>query len=272
MVNFSDEYLAHFSRHIRLPGFGTESQAKISKAKILIIGAGGLGSPAMTYLATAGVKKIGLFDPDVVDISNLPRQIVHQPSTVGLSKVTSAAQRLKELNPVLEIEIGEVRLKADNIPPILERYDVVIDGADNFPAKYLINDACVLMGRPLIHAGVLRYTGQVMTIIPDKSACYRCIFPEPPPPGVMPTCEEAGILNTVAGITGLIQATETIKLVAGIGQLLTNRLLILDALNMNIRIIEIKRSDDCPVCGKNGRIKNVTDLEGLCNEATDYTD
>lgn len=263
MINSSDEYLEHFSRHIRLPEFGRAGQEKISQARILIIGAGGLGSPAMTYLATAGVKKIGLFDPDVVDISNLPRQIVHKPSTVGLSKVISAAKRLKELNPELELETSQVRLKADNIMPVLDRYDVVIDGADNFPAKYLINDACVLAGRPLVHAGVLRYTGQVMTIIPNKAACYRCIFPEPPPDGVIPTCEEAGILNTVAGITGLIQATEAIKLVAGIGQLLTNRMLVFEALSMNIRTIELKRSDDCPVCGKKPTIKTLSDLKGL---------
>jgi len=258
--NFGEEYLNHFSRHIRLPEFGHAGQEKISRAKVLIVGAGGLGSPAMTYLASAGVKRIGLVDPETVESSNLPRQIVHIPLNIGQPKVISAAERLKELNPKIELEILQKRVKAENVLELINAYDVIIDGTDNFHGKYLLNDACVITDKPLVHAGVLRYIGQVMTIIPHQSACYRCIFREPPPAGLIPTCQEAGILNTVAGITGLIQATEAIKLITGIGKLLTNRLLVFEALTMNIRIVETKPAPDCPVCGKNPTIKTLTDL------------
>lgn len=261
--DFGEEYLDRFSRHIRLPEFGQAGQEKISRAKVLIVGAGGLGSPAMTYLASAGVKRIGLVDPETVESSNLPRQIVHKPLTIGQPKIISAAERLKELNPEVELELIQKRVKAENIIDIINNYDVIIDGTDNFPAKYLLNDACVLTDKPMIHAGVLRYTGQVMTIIPHQSACYRCVFREPPAPELILTCQEAGILNTVAGIIGLIQATEAIKLITGIGKLLTNHLLVFEALTMNIRVVEIKRSSDCPVCGKNPTIKTLIDLKRI---------
>lgn len=266
-MGFSEEYMEQFGRHIRLPEFGQSGQEKISRAKVLIVGAGGLGSPAMTYLASAGITKIGLVDPESVESSNLPRQIVHKPLNIGQPKVISAAERLKELNPEVELELIQKNVKAGNIMEFINNYDVIIDGTDNFPAKYLLNDACVIKDKPLIHAGVLRYTGQVITIIPHQSACYRCIFREPPTPGLIPTCQEAGILNTVAGITGLIQATEVIKLITGIGKLLTNRLFIFEALTMNIRIVEIKPAPDCPVCGKNPAIKSVNDLKKIecCN-------
>ncbi|MBI4833203.1 MAG: HesA/MoeB/ThiF family protein [Planctomycetes bacterium] len=274
-MDFSSEYLEQFSRHIRLPNFGREAQGKISRAKVLIAGAGGLGSPAMTYLAGAGVGKIGIADPDAVELSNLPRQIVHKRENIGKPKVESANERLKELNPKIEVEAFRQRLKADNIIKIITGYDVVIDGTDNFAAKYLINDACVIAGKPFIHGGVLRYGGQVMTILPKpqtlnpepqafkeetRSACYRCIFPEPPPVGAIMTCSEAGILNTVAGIGGLIQATEAIKLITGVGQLLINRLLVFDVLLMGFRIVDISPSDNCPACGDNPSIKTPADL------------
>lgn len=259
-MNFSDEYLEHFSRHIRLPELTKAGQEKISQVEVLIVGAGGLGSAAMTYLATLGVKRLGLIDPDNVELSNLPRQIVHKPATVGQSKVASAAERLKELNPDIKLTVMEERFKAANVLKIMPAYDVIIDGTDNFPAKFLLNDAAVMLKKPLVHSGVLRWGGQVMTILPGKSACYRCIFPEPPPPGTIPTCAEAGIFNTVAGVGGLIQATEAAKIITGIGNPLTNRLLVFDLLMMNFRLIDIKRDENCPVCGKSPTIKSLNDL------------
>ncbi|MEK7309359.1 MAG: ThiF family adenylyltransferase [Planctomycetota bacterium] len=265
-----------FSRHIRLPYFGAEGQKKISRAKVFVVGAGGLGSPTATYLATAGIGTLGLIDNDIVEISNLPRQILHNPGTVNELKTASAEKRLKQLNPDIKLNILSERLKADNVAGIIQNYDVVVDGSDNFAAKFLLNDACVMSARtsphsdgqgiPLIHAGVLRYGGQAMTILPYKSACYRCIFPEPPPANSVPTCQEAGILNTVAGIIGLIQATEVIKLVIGAGQLLTNRLLVFDALEMNFRTIEIQQNKNCPVCSKNATIKTLKDCDSAATE------
>ncbi|MFH0889017.1 MAG: HesA/MoeB/ThiF family protein [Planctomycetota bacterium] len=253
--------IEQFSRHIRLPSFGTEGQNKISRSKVLIVGAGGLGSPSAIYLTGAGVGSIGLIDNDCVEISNLPRQILYNPSNLDELKVVSADKRLKQINPFLKLEIFSERLKADNVFNIIKDYDVVIDGSDNFATKFLLNDACIINKIPLIHAGILRYTGQVMTIIPDQSACYRCIFPEPPPSNAVPTCKEAGILNTVAGIIGLIQATETIKFIIKAGRLLTNKLLVFDALEMSFRTIEIKRSNNCPVCSKQATIKTVKDIQ-----------
>ncbi|MCK4908992.1 MAG: ThiF family adenylyltransferase [Planctomycetes bacterium] len=260
-LDFSDEYTEQFSRHLRLPKFGRAAQEKIAAAKIFIAGAGGLGSAAVTYLATIGLKKIGLIDNDTVEISNLPRQIIHDPAKVGELKVDSAAQRIKQLNPKMELGIYKERLKANNILGIIKKYDLVIDGTDNFASKYLLNDAGVIANVPLIHAGVLRFSGQVLTIQPKESACYRCIFKEPPSPGTVPDCSEAGILNTVAGIIGLVQATEAIKLITGLGELLTNRLLVFDALSMKFRNIEIRRDPHCPVCGQKPTIKTVADLK-----------
>ena len=260
-MNFSQDYLEQFGRHIRLPEFGREGQEKISRSKILVVGAGGLGSPALVYLAGAGVKKIGIVDYDTVVCSNLPRQILYIQANIGKSKVSSAAERLKAINPNIELELIDKKLKADNAIDIISRYDVVIDGTDNFIAKYLLNDASVISGKPLIYGGVLRYIGQVMTILPHKSACFRCIFSEPPPAGAVPTCEEAGILSTVAGLGGLIQATEVIKLVTGAGKLLTNRLFVFDLLTMNLRIVELKMNPECLVCGKNPRITKPTDIK-----------
>ncbi|MFA5795023.1 MAG: HesA/MoeB/ThiF family protein [Candidatus Brocadiia bacterium] len=251
-----------FSRHIRLPGFGVEGQEKLSQAKILIIGAGGLGSPAATYLAAAGIGTLGIVDYDDVDISNLPRQILHTPATVDQPKITSAQKRISELNPDVKFNGYHENFKAGNALKIMKNYDLVIDGTDNFPVKFLINDACVIAGLPLVHAGVLRYGGQVITIIPkEKTACYRCIFRDPPPVNTVSTCSEAGILNTVAGVIGLIQATEAIKYIVGVGGLLTNRLFIFDALGMQCRTVQVKHNDDCPVCGLQPTIKALQDMK-----------
>ena len=257
----SDRNSDQFSRHIRLPYFGVAGQKKINQAKVFIVGAGGLGSPSGTYLATAGIGTLGLIDSDIVEISNLPRQILHNPSTVNEFKTVSAEKRLKQLNPDIKLRIFSERLKADNIGGIIKNYDVLIDGSDNFATKFLLNDACVMNNIPLIHAGVLRYGGQVITILPHQSACYRCIFPEPPPANTVPTCQEAGILNTVAGIIGLIQATEAIKFIIGAGNLLTNKLLVFDALEMSFRNIGIKPNKNCPVCSKNATIKTLNDYD-----------
>ncbi|MFH0889128.1 MAG: HesA/MoeB/ThiF family protein [Planctomycetota bacterium] len=251
--------IEQFSRHIRLPSFGPEGQKKISRAEVAIVGAGGLGSPSAIYLAATGIGSIGLIDSDSVEISNLPRQILYNQHNLDEMKVTAAGKRLKEINPCLKLNIFTDRLKYDNVVKIIKDYDIVIDGSDNFATKFLLNDACVINKIPLIHAGVVRYNGQVMTIIPYQSACYRCIFPEPPPANTIPTCREAGILNTVAGIIGLIQATEAIKIIIKAGKLLTNRLIVFDALEMNFRTIEIKRSNNCPVCSKRATIKTIKD-------------
>lgn len=260
------EWNDQFSRHIRLPAFGAAGQKKISRAKVLIVGAGGLGSPSATYLAAAGIGTLGLIDSDLVEISNLPRQILHHPGTVNEPKTASAKQRLTQLNQDIKLNVWPERLKAGNAGKLIPGYDVVIDGSDNFATKFLLNDACVLNNIPLIHAGVLRYHGQVMTILPHKSACYRCIFPEPPPANTVPTCQEAGILNTVAGIIGLIQATEAIKLIINAGQPLTNRLLVFDALAMSCRDIEIKQDKNCPVCSKKATIKKLMDIDSASLE------
>jgi adenylyltransferase/sulfurtransferase len=249
-----------FSRHIRLPSFGAEGQEKISQARIFIAGAGGLGSPSATYLAAAGIGALGIIDSDIVEVSNLPRQILHNPETIHELKTASAEKRLKQLNPNIKLNLFAERLKADNIAGLIKNYNVILDGSDNFATKFLLNDACVLNNIPLVHAGVLRYHGQVMTILPGQSACYRCIFPEPPPAGTVPTCQDAGILNTVAGIIGLIQATEAIKLIIGAGRLLTDRLLVFDALEMSARNVELKPNELCPVCSKNATIKKLADF------------
>lgn len=258
----NERFMEQFSRHIRLPGFGIDGQKKISRAKALVVGAGGLGSPAATYLAAANFGTIGIVDDDAVEISNLPRQILHTSRNIDEPKVISAQKRIKELASDIKVNVYHQRIKADNVAAIINDYDIVIDGSDNFATKFLLNDACVIIGKPLIHGGVLRYNGQVMTIIPKaKTACYRCIFKEPPPAGTVPTCSEAGILSTVAGIIGLVQTTEAIKYIVGIGQLLANRLFIFDALAMTCRTVTVKHNPDCPVCGKKPTIKTVRDLK-----------
>lgn len=249
-----------FSRHIRLPYFGIEGQQKVSSARVLVVGAGGLGSPCATYLASSGIGTLGLIDSDAVELSNLPRQILHSNNNVDEPKTISAEKRLKQLNPDVKLEMLQIRLKPDNITDIINKYDMVIDGSDNFATKFLLNDICIISNKPLIHAGVLRYTGQVMTILPGKSACYRCIFPEPPPANSVPTCKEAGILSTVAGIIGLVQTTEAIKLILNIGQPLTNSLLVFDALDTSFRTVHIKRNPDCPACSSKASIKSIEDI------------
>ncbi len=260
-MNFTDEQITRYSRHILLPEVGGKGQKKIAQAKILLVGVGGLGSPAALYLAAAGVGTIGLIDSDVVDLSNLQRQVIHHTPDVGRPKVVSAREKIQALNPDVSVETYEDRLTSKNALDVVKGYDVVIDGVDNFPAKFLINDACFFAGKPLVHGGILRFDGRVMTIIPGKSACYRCVFKNPPPPGLVASCQEAGVIGVLAGIIGTLQATEALKLVLGIGRSLTDRMLDFDARRTAFREIRIRRNPNCPLCGEHPTITRLFDHE-----------
>lgn len=260
-MEFREDQIERYSRQIILKEVGGKGQEKLLSSRILVIGAGGLGSPVLLYLAAAGVGTIGVVDSDRVDLSNLQRQVLHFTKDVGKHKTESAYDKLKSLNPDLNIKIYNLRLNSENIREIIRDYDFIIDGTDNFPAKYLINDACFFERKPYSHAGVLRFDGQTITIIPRESACYRCIFPSPPPLGVVPTCSQAGILGVVPGVIGLIQATEAIKFMLGIGELLTDTLLTYNALSTEIRKISVKKNPNCPLCGHNPEITKLRDEE-----------
>jgi len=231
MVDFSEEEIKRYSRHIILKEVGGKGQKKLLEARVLIVGAGGLGSPAAYYLAAAGVGTLGIVDSDVVDTSNLQRQILHRTAGVGRDKTESAAEQIKALNPGVNVEKRQIKLAVDNVESIISGYDVIINCLDNFPARYLLHDACFFNEKPLVEAGVLQFLGQAMTIVPGRGPCYRCVFPEPPPAGAVPSCQEAGILGAVAGVLGLIEATEAIKLILGIGKPLIGRILIYEALS-----------------------------------------
>jgi molybdopterin/thiamine biosynthesis adenylyltransferase/rhodanese-related sulfurtransferase len=243
---------ARYSRHLLLPEVGQEGQEKLLHSRVLIVGAGGLGSPALLYLAAAGVGCIGIIDDDLVDESNLQRQVIHGTSDIGVSKVDSAVQAIAELNPDVTVEPIQERLSKENVLAVLADYDVILDGADNFATRYLINDACVLLGKPNVHGGVDRFRGQATVFSLPEGPCYRCLFDEPPPPGTALNCAEAGVLGVVPGIIGLIQATEALELILGIGEPLIGRLLTFDALPMTFREIPIRKDPDCPMCGPNG--------------------
>ena len=260
-MSFTEEQITRYSRHILLPEVGGKGQKKLSQAKIFIVGAGGLGCPVAYYLAAAGIGTIGIIDSDVVDLSNLQRQILHHTPDVGRSKVLSATEKIRALNPDVKVETYEGRFTSENARDLVKNYDIVVDGVDNFPAKFLINDVCVMEGKPLVHGGILRFEGRVYTIVPNQSACYRCIFKAPPPPGVVPTCQEAGIIGVVAGIIGTIQATEAIKLILKIGRPLTDRILDFDARTTTFREIRVKRNPNCPLCGPQPTITELMDYE-----------
>ena len=243
---------ARYSRHVLLPEIGKAGQEKLLASRVLVIGAGGLGSPALLYLAAAGIGHIGVIDDDVVDESNLQRQVIHGTSDVGIAKVDSAVQAITELNPNVVVEPIQQRLSKEIVLDLVGRYDVVVDGADNFATRYLINDACVLLGKPNVHGGVDRFRGQATVFSLPDGPCYRCLFDEPPPPGTALNCSEAGVLGVVPGIVGLIQSTEAIKLLLGIGEPLIGRLLMLDALSMTFRELAIRKDPDCPMCSPDG--------------------
>jgi adenylyltransferase/sulfurtransferase len=259
-MSLTDSQVERYSRQIILKDVGGIGQEKLLASKVLIIGAGGLGSPAALYLAAAGVGTIGIADGDNVDLSNLQRQIIHFTGDIGVSKAESAMKKMQGINPDVKVNIYRERICADNAAGIIQDYDFIIDGTDNFPAKFLINDACVLAKKPFSHAGILRFDGQAMTYTPGN-ACYRCVFPAIPPKGVIPTCSQAGILGPVAGILGTIQAAEALKYIINKGSLLTNRLLIMNAFDMEFRTVTFKRNLKCPVCGENPAITELTDYE-----------
>lgn len=264
-IEYTEEQLERYSRHILLSEVGVEGQDRIRTARVLIIGLGGLGAPAALYLAAAGVGTIGLVDHDRVDLSNLQRQIVHFSGDVDRPKVESAAAKLRALNPDVKVEAIPLRVQAATITELIRGYDFVIDGTDSFATKFLINDACVLAGIPFSHGGILRFHGQTMTVLPGRSACYRCVFREPPPTGAAPTCAEAGVLGAVAGMLGTIQTAEALKQIIGMGEVLANRLLIFEAKSMHFRTIEVHRQNDCPLCGKKPVITAPVDLaEPVC--------
>jgi len=261
---YSEEWVERYSRHILLPEVGGKGQEKIGKAKVLVLGAGGLGSPAALYLAAAGVGTIGIVDNDVVDLSNLQRQILHGTADINRPKTESAAESLSDLNPMVNIVAHKMMVNSSNILELFEGYDVVVDGTDNFPTRFLVNDACYMLKKPLVHGAILRFDGQAFTIVPGQGPCYRCIFPEPPPPGLVPNCSQAGILGAVAGIIGSIQAAEALKVILGVGKNLVGRLLIMDALEMTFRETRVRPDPACPLCGEHPTITELIDYEWVC--------
>jgi adenylyltransferase/sulfurtransferase len=258
------EEIKRYSRHLIMPEVGVDGQKKLKAGSVLCIGAGGLGSPAAMYLAAAGVGRIGIVDFDVVDFSNLQRQLLHGTSSVGRSKLESAKDRLRDLNPHIEIDTYETTLSSENALELFKPYDVILDGTDNFPTRYLVNDACVLAGKPNAYGSIFRFEGQASVFATKEGPCYRCLYPEPPPPGLVPSCAEGGVLGVLPGIIGVIQATEAIKLILGIGEPLIGRFLIYDALKMRFRELRLRKDPDCPVCGTHPTVTKLIDYEQFC--------
>lgn len=260
----SKEEVLRYSRHLIMPEVGMEGQLKLKQAKVLCIGTGGLGAPLGLYLAAAGVGRIGLVDFDAVDSTNLQRQVLFGTSDVGRPKIEAAAERLRNLNPEIQIDTFETHLSSENALDILKDYDIVVDGTDNFPTRYLVNDACVLLGKPNVYGSIFRFEGQITVFGYPGGPCYRCLYPEPPPPGLVPSCAEGGVLGVLPGIVGTIQAAETLKLVLGKGQPLVGRLLLFDALGMKFRELKLRKNPDCPVCGANRSVTQLIDYEEFC--------
>src|SRR5437763_1750694 len=264
LPKLSNEEIARYSRHLILPEVGMEGQQKLKAAKVLCVGTGGLGAPLAMYLAAAGVGTIGLVDFDTVDASNLQRQIIHSTATVGKLKVDSAEIMLKGLNPFLNVVKHNTMLTSANALEILKDYDVIADGTDNFQTRYLVNDACVLLNKPNAYGSIFRFEGQASVFGTKEGPCYRCLYPEPPPPGLVPSCAEGGVLGILPGLAGVIQATETIKLILGIGEPLIGRFLIYDALRMKFRELKLRKDPDCPVCGTHPTVTKLIDYEQFC--------
>jgi molybdopterin/thiamine biosynthesis adenylyltransferase/rhodanese-related sulfurtransferase len=259
--------LSRYSRHLILPEVGMEGQQKLKAARVLCVGTGGLGSPLAFYLAAAGIGTLGLVDFDVVDASNLQRQIIHSTKDIGRKKLDSAEEKLIALNPALNVVKHETMLTSANALEILKDYDVVADGTDNFPTRYLVNDACVLLGKPNVYGSIFRFEGQASVFATEQGPCYRCLYPEPPPPGLVPSCAEGGVLGILPGLVGVIQATEVIKLILGKGEPLIGRLLLVDALNMRFRELKLRKNAECPVCGVNPTVTQLIDYEQFCGIA-----
>ena len=260
----SNEEIARYSRHVIIPEVGMTGQRKLKAASVLMIGTGGLGAPLGMYLAAAGVGRLGLVDFDVVDASNLQRQIIHGTRDVGRPKISSARDRLEDINPHVEIETHETRLTSANALQLFRNYDVIVDGTDNFPTRYLVNDACVLTGKPNVYGSIFRFEGQASVFWAERGACYRCLYAEPPPPGLVPSCAEGGVLGVLPGIIGAIQANEALKIILGAPEIMVNRLLLFDAWRMRFRELKLRKNPDCPVCGDNPSIKELIDYEEFC--------
>ena len=256
--------LSRYSRHLILPEVGMEGQQRLKAARVLCVGTGGLGSPLAFYLAAAGIGTLGLVDFDVVDASNLQRQIIHSTKDIGRKKLDSAEEKLLALNPALNVVKHETMLTSANALDILKDYDIVADGTDNFPTRYLVNDACVLLGKPNVYGSIFRFEGQASVFATKQGPCYRCLYPEPPPPGLVPSCAEGGVLGILPGLVGVIQATETIKLILGKGESLVGRLLLVDALNMRFRELKLRKNPECPVCGANPTVTQLIDYQQFC--------
>jgi len=263
-VSLSNQEVERYSRHLIMPEVGMDGQLKLKAASVVCIGVGGLGSPVAMYLAAAGVGRLGLVDFDVVDYSNLQRQVIHGTPDVGRSKLESARDTLVAINPEVAIDMHETALSSSNAFDVLGDYDVVVDGTDNFPTRYLVNDACVLLRKPNVFGSIFRFEGQVSVFATEQGPCYRCLYPEPPPPGLVPSCAEGGVLGILPGVIGTIQATETVKLIIGVGEPLINRFMIYDALRMKFRELKLRRDPDCPVCGDRPTVTQLIDYEQFC--------
>jgi adenylyltransferase/sulfurtransferase len=260
----SNDEILRYSRHLIMPEVGMVGQQKLKAAKVLCIGAGGLGSPLALYLTAAGVGTLGIVDFDVVDYTNLQRQIIHTTDDVGRKKLDSAADKLKAINPFLNLRTFETKLTSANALDLFREFDIIADGTDNFPTRYLVNDACVLTGKPNVYGSIFRFEGQASVFATEEGPCYRCLYPEPPPPGLVPSCAEGGVLGILPGLIGVIQATETIKLILGQGDSLAGRLLLVDALGMKFRELKLRKNPECPACGKNRTITKLIDYEEFC--------
>ncbi|HDD55443.1 MAG TPA: molybdopterin-synthase adenylyltransferase MoeB [Chloroflexi bacterium] len=272
LPELSHEEIHRYSRHLLIPDVGLEGQRKLKAASVLVVGTGGLGSPVALYLAAAGIGRIGLVDYDVVDFTNLQRQIIHSESRLGDLKVESARDRLQDLNSEIQVDIYNEYLNSENAFEISAPYDIIVDGTDNFPSRYLVNDLCVLTGKPNVYGSIYRFDGQASVFNAEGGPCYRCLFPEPPPPGLVPSCAEGGVLGVLPGTIGSIQATETLKLILGIGEPLIGRLLLYDALDLSFQTVKLQKNPDCKICGENPQVTQLIDYEEFCGiPACDHT-
>ena len=263
-VDLDHDEILRYSRHLIMPEVALEGQKKLKAAKVLCIGAGGLGSPLALYLAAAGVGRLGIVDFDVVDFTNLQRQIIHSTANVGRPKLDSAKERIGEINPYVQVDTHEVALTSENALELFADYDIIVDGTDNFPTRYLVNDACVLMGKPNVYGSIFRFEGQATVFYAKEGPCYRCLYPEPPPPGLVPSCAEGGVLGVLPGIIGVVQAIETVKLILGKGDSLIGRLMLFDALKMKFRELKLRKNPECPICGENPTIHELIDYDEFC--------
>src|SRR6516225_5742338 len=263
-ATLTNDEILRYSRHLIMPEVGMEGQQKLKAAKVLCIGAGGLGSPLALYLAAAGVGTLGIVDFDVVDFTNLQRQIIHSTADVGRKKLESAGEKLKAINPFINLKTYETRLSSENALDLFREFDIVADGTDNFPTRYLVNDACVLTGKPNVYGSIFRFEGQASVFATEQGPCYRCLYPEPPPPGLVPSCAEGGVLGILPGLVGVMQATEVIKLILGKGESLAGRLLLVDALNMKFRELKLRKNPECPVCGEHPTVTKLIDYQQFC--------